>query len=107
MPKTMSRLSTDDVLVPVQLVIPDGANPVTPNDVVEFAFVIGGLPPRAEPNGSWTTGFWLQTAGQLLAGVRVGPSGAIDLGPGIWAVWVKILDNPTTPVEAVDTLTIL
>lgn len=108
MPKTQDRSSLDDVLVQVQRNIAAGANPQTSLDVVQFQFVIGGLPKRAEPkDDAWIDGFWIDEPPQpLLAGILVGPGGAIELAEGKWAVWLKIIDNPTVPVAAVDTLTI-
>lgn len=108
MPKTQDRNSLDDFLVPVQLVIPVGANPQTDLDVVQFQFVFGGLPKEREPTSDgWLTGFWLtQSPGPLLAGILVGPGGTIELPVGRWAVWMKVIDNPTVPVKPVDTLTI-
>jgi hypothetical protein len=108
MAKTQSRFSLDDFLIPVQVAVPDGTNPDLTADDVSFQFVLGGLPPRAQPtDDGWLTGFWLpQQTGPLLAGILVGPSGTAELAVGKWAVWVKVEDNPTIPVQAVDVLTI-
>jgi hypothetical protein len=108
MPKTQDRNSLDDFLVPVSVLIPNGANPDTGLDVVQFQFVVGGLPKRAEPKSDgWIDGFWInQAPGPLLAGILVGPGGTIQLDPGTWAVWIKIIDDPSTPVAPVDQLII-
>lgn len=115
MPKTQSRLSLDDFLVPVEMVIPAGANPVLTNDVVQFQFVNGGLPARIEPTEDpnlpqttgWLDGFWIDNdPGPALAGILVGPGGTAQLPTGRWAVWIRIVDSPTVPVAAIDQLTI-
>lgn len=108
MPKTQNRNSVDDLLVPVQLVIPNGAAKDTDADVVQFQLVLGGLPLRSQPTSSgWVNGFWLRNGSQgLMAGIRIGPGQALTPGPGRWAVCIKIIDNPTSPVAAVDVLTI-
>lgn len=36
----------------------------------------------------------------------VGPGGMIQLQPGVYGVWIKIVDNPEIPVAQVDQLTI-
>jgi hypothetical protein len=107
MPKRQSQFSVDDVLVPVDISIPEGANPETILDVVQFQFVPGGLPPRSAPvSGGWVNGFWLYAQRQLLACCRIGPGTPSALPPGSWAVWIKVIDNPTSPVAAVDQLVI-
>jgi hypothetical protein len=107
--KIQSRWSLDDFLVPVDVVVPQGANPDPTQDVVQFQFVVGGLPARAQPTeDGWVNGFWIRSTQQLLAGVLVGPGGTVTLAPSAtpYAAWVRIVDNPTTPVQAVDTLLI-
>lgn len=108
MPKTQSRWSLDDLLFPVNLIIPDGANPDPALDVVQFQLVLGGLPARAQPTEpAWMNGFWLPAAnGVLYAGVLVGPGGTLTPAPGRWAVWIRVVDNPTIPVAAIDQLTV-
>lgn len=116
MPQTQDRLATVDVLIPVTVPIPVGANPITSADVVQFQFVLGGLPVRNRPTADavppkttgWLNGYWLTpTPGPLLAGILVGPDGgAVALPPGRYAIWIKIVGDPTVPVQAVDQLTI-
>lgn len=108
MPKIMDRNSRDDILIPVEVVVPIGANPNVEADVVSFQFTPGGLPPRSQPtSGGWLPGYWNPLMdGRLAAAITVGPGGAVTLTPGRWTVWIKVSDNPTAPVEAVDVLTI-
>ena len=105
MPKTQNRLSTDDLLIPVTLVVQEGANPDPTTDPVYFAFTPGRLPPRMQPS-TWYAGYWLQEGTQLLVAILVGPEGGVTLGVGPWTVWVKVSDDPTAPVKAVDWLKI-
>ena len=107
MPKTQSHLSLDDFIIPVSTPLSVGTNPDIALDVVQFQFVLGS-PPRANPtDDGWLDGFWLgsQTS-PYLAAIAVGPGGAITLKPGTYTAWIKITDNPTVPVAAVDTLRI-
>lgn len=108
MPKKMNRWSVDDVIIPVDLVVPDGANANTSTDTVVFQFTPGGLPPRTQPtSGGWKTGFWVYAGNQLCAAITVGPGTAVgQMQPGVYAIWVNPEDNPTSPKEPVDTLTI-
>lgn len=107
MPKTMSRLSTDDFIIPVQVLIVEGVSSDPTEDAVLFCFVprSQAAPPSLE---DFTAGFWLDTGAQYLACITVGPSGTIsDLEPGVYNAWIWIVDNPTQPVQQVDTLTII
>ena len=107
MPKRQSRYSNDDLMVPTTVTIPQGANPETITDVVQFQLVAGGLPPRAQPTeDGWIDGFWLYAQQQLMACCHCGPGTALVPTPGAWAVWIRVIDNPTQPVAAVDTLTV-
>lgn len=106
MPKTQARFSTEPVLVPVQVLVPEGVNSDITKDVVEFQFIWGGLPLRSQPTDSgWTAGYWLRDVGGILAAVNVGPTGSIALAPGRYAVCVRVHDT-TTPAAPVDVLTI-
>lgn len=116
MPLSQDRLSTFEVLIPVQVLIPEGANPDTGDDVVQYQFVLGGLPVRNRPTESsnlptstgWLDGYWVTTAsGGLLAAILVGPDGGvIALPPGAYAIWLRVVDNPTVPVAPVDVLVV-
>lgn len=98
------RESRDDVLIPVELLIPEGANPDITADPVAFAFIPGGLPLKRRPvDADFTAGFWIRAAGQTLAGITVGPGGTVTLdGPGTYAIVVKVTDDPTAPIVAPD-----
>jgi hypothetical protein len=108
MPKRMSVTSTDDIIIPVKVAIPEGGNANITTDVVQFAFVPGGLATRRSPSDTeWNVGFWLvQDSGAVNACITVGPGAGLTLTRGEWAIWIKIEDNPTTPVVPVDQLTI-
>lgn len=106
-PKTMDRGSQDDFLIPVTLLIAEGANPSPTEDAVSFAFTIGGLPVRFRPTeNDWLPGFWLQSNGLIYAGILIGPPLGTILAPGRWTAWIRVTDNPTAPQVAVDVLTI-
>lgn len=107
MPKTMNRNSVDDVLIPVQLIVGEGATADPTDDMVQFQFTPGGLPPRVQPvTGEWLTGFWILDLGKNLAGITVGPGTTVVLTQGTYTIWIKVTDAPTAPVAAVDVLTI-
>ena len=108
MPKTMNRKDVDDILIPVTVTTPQGANPDTSLDTVQFQFTPGFLPPRSQPDDSaWTDGHWLKQGRQLLAAITIGPGTLWPLSRGTWVIWIKVLDSPTVPVKAVDTVTIV
>lgn len=105
MPKTMSRLSVDDLIVPVQVLVPEGANSDTTTDVVRFAFTVG-RPPTDQQPGTWYVGGWLRDLGQILATITVGPGTSVPaFKPGTYTVWIMVSDDPTSPVAAVDYVT--
>jgi hypothetical protein len=103
-----SRWSLDDIIIPVSLLIPQGANPDPSLDVVEFQLVLGGLPARAQPkDDAWVAGFWINPpTTPLLACISCGPGGSLTPAEGRWAIWIKVHDNPTVPVVAVDQIII-
>lgn len=106
MPKTMYRGSVDDLLVPVVVLVPQGANSDTTTDPVYFAFTVGRPPTRQQPE-TWYQGSWLRDLGQIMALITVGPGSSVPtFKPGTYTVWVKVTDDPTAPVAAVDVLTI-
>jgi hypothetical protein len=113
-PQRQSALSREFFIVPVEVSVPALANADVTEDVVQFQFVNGGFPPRAWPTPApnppattgWRDGQWVTTpTGLLLAAVLVGP-GALELPRAKYAVWIQVVDNPSNPVEPVDTLTI-
>lgn len=117
MPKRQSVLSLEYFLIPVDVVVPEVANPDVTADEVQFNFVVGGLPtanrsqPSDEPNlpqsTGWVAGTWVTTAtGGVYAGINVGPEGDVTLPRGKFAAWIRVVDNPTVPVAPVDVLTV-
>lgn len=74
---------------------PVGINPT--GDTVQMAFVAAGTLPGG---GDWNNADW-QTPDPgdrtFTARCMIGP-GAVELAPGIYHVFVKVTDNPETPV---------
>lgn len=115
-PQRQSALSREFFIIPVEVMVPALANPDVTADVVQFQFVNGGLPARVWPTEDpdppattgWQNGQWVTTpTGLLLAAVLVGPgTGALELPRAKYAAWIRVIDNPSSPVEPVDTLTI-
>jgi hypothetical protein len=106
MPKVMSRLSTDDFLIPVTPLIVQGLSSDPTGDLVYFAFVpVDQANPPTLP-GDFSEGFWLNTGAQYIAGITIGPEAAVSLGVGKYNGWIWIVDSPTQPVQQVDTLQI-
>jgi hypothetical protein len=108
-PLRWSSLSTDDVMTQITPRVGVDVNKSITQDVVQFAFITGGLPPRRDPGATdWLNGRWVVLDnGLTLAAILVGPSGGvITLTKGKWACWVRVVDNPTVPVTAFDTLTL-
>jgi len=107
-PKTQDRLSLDLLLIPVTVVVPEAGNPDPSTDVVQFQLVNGGLPIRKRPDDDgWVNGYWItRESGTILAAISVGPGGSLTPAPGRWAIWVRVVDNPSVPVAAVDQLII-
>lgn len=94
----MSMLDTRYLNVPVTV----SKNPT--NDVVQFAFKIG---PSRPSNSDWQTGAWQTPESPYVAQLLIGPeNGGYVLAPGIYAIWLKIIDNPEIPVLTVGSLTI-
>ncbi len=117
MPKRQSALSLEFFLIPVEVVVPEVANPDLTADEVQFNFVVGGLPttnrsqPSEDPNlpqsTGWISGTWVTTAtGQVYAAINVGPGGDAALPRGKFAAWIRVVDNPTVPVAPVDSITV-
>lgn len=117
MPQRRSALSTEFTVIPVEVVIPQLASADVEADQVQFNFANGGLPPHLTPGDSpnlpqwsgWLDGQWVDlSTGGLVAVILTGPGegAAVDLARGKWAIWLKVIDNPSVPVAPVDTLTI-
>jgi hypothetical protein len=104
----VSDLSVEYVKVRVQATV-NGVTPYDPTaDQVQFAFVDR----EAEPaGGDWVNGTWETQTINTPNGVQhiyralglVGP-GAKVLARGVYDVYVKIFDNPETPVRFVGIL---
>lgn len=96
-PATIDALSTDYIQALVKASVKGQAvNPT--GDTVQMAFVAVGAKPGT---GDWKTGSWDSPApGLYLAQCLVGPNGGtITLTANItYDVYVKIYDNPETPV---------
>lgn len=103
----MSALSTKYVQIPITATTPTGA-PYNPTaDPVWLAFMITGWP----GDGDWQGGTWASvtsTNNVYWAQLLVGPgTGGLNLGPGGWAIWYKITDDPEVPVDEADFLRIV
>lgn len=65
------------------------------SDAVYMAFTQGS----AQPSG-WNAATWETANGAYVALCLIGPgTTAGPLAPGVWTVWVKVTDNPETPVK--------
>lgn len=103
---SMSELSTEYLFQPVY--VTSLGQPYDPTgDLVQFAFKPPNVPPAS---GDWLSGAWWagqQPDGAWTAEVLVGPenNGNI-LTPGIYAIWLKVTDNPEVPVRVTGQLEI-
>lgn len=101
---TMSSLSTQYVLVPVQAIVAgQSMNPTT--YTVQFAFTAIGADPVSWLTGSWQAG---TTNGLYMAQCLIGPlNGGHVLAPATYAIWIQITGNPEVPVLQPGLLTIV
>lgn len=103
-----SSLATLMVQVPISAVL-NGTTAYNPTaDTVQFAF-IAPLPNIKPAPSDWQAGSWVTNPGPVyMAQCLVGPGGTIALAAGVYAIWVKVIDNPETfiPPGGVGTLTI-
>jgi hypothetical protein len=96
---TISHLSTEYVLVPISAT-KQGVSYNPTGDVVQMAF----MPNTAQQPGvsDWQTASWDTDSTNIIypysAKCLVGPSGVITLVTGTYVIFVKITDNPETPV---------
>jgi hypothetical protein len=92
---TQSSLST----AYIQVLIATGTYDPT-YDNVQFAFMLDSYPALIPSDDDWQTASWSIAPGpQYWAQCLVGPAnGGIPLTPGLYQVWVKIIDNPQVPV---------
>jgi hypothetical protein len=93
---TLSRLSTEYVLVQVSFTV-SGAAVSPTGDTVQMAFTHGGALPAS---GDWHSASWETAGTQYYARCLVGPASGVILAPGTYAVWVKITDSPEVPVRS-------
>ncbi len=101
----ISRLSTEYVIVPVNAVF-DGVTANPTQDTVQFAFTMGyGVLPVTWIVGSWDVnpvqGIWYNAKCLVGSG-----AGGVPLVPGTYTVWIRITDNPETPVRQAGSLII-
>lgn len=84
-----------------------GGAPYNPTvDVVEFAFTSGSTQPDTWHAGSWDTSQPNPQTSTYCAQILIGPTGAVTLPAGRYNIWIKIHDNPETPVLPAGQLTI-
>jgi hypothetical protein len=102
---TISRLSTEYVLVPISATKSGVAyNPT--GDVVTMAF----MPTAIQQPGlsDWMASSWDTDSTNIIYPYNVkclvGPSGVITLNTGTYVIFVKIVDNPEIPVLQVGQL---
>lgn len=96
---TISHLSTEYILIPIS--VTKAGDPFNPtSDEVQFAFMPN---PVQQPGMSdWVTGEWDTDTSNIIypynAKCLVGPTGTITLGTGAYSIYVKVFDDPETPV---------
>jgi hypothetical protein len=95
----MSHLATEYILIPLSAT-KAGLSYNPTGDAVQFAFM--PTPTQVPQNTDWVTGAWDTNTTNILfpysAKCLVGPSGTTTLGIGTYIVYLKIQDNPETPV---------
>lgn len=96
---TISHLSTEYVLIPLQVI--KTSLPYNPTgDIVQFAFMPNAV---QQPTVSdWVNGSWETVTTNIIypynAKCLIGPSGSTALTQGDYVIFVKITDNPEVPV---------
>lgn len=79
---------------------------------VEFAFVADGTAVDYPQEAGWLAGELTQESAQWWARVLIGPDAptasppGLSLAPGVYGVWVRLADNPETPVRFTGTVTV-
>lgn len=87
----ISSLSKEYVLVPVSA--KEAGAPIDPTtSPVEMAFAAAD----ADPD-DWHEAEWETAGSKHYARCLVGP-GEVEIEKGLWQVWVRVTDNPETPV---------
>jgi hypothetical protein len=96
----MNHLSTQYYPVPVAA-SKAGVSYNPTGDTVQMAFM--PTPTQVPGNSDWASASWETDTSNIIypysAKVLVGPNGVITLGIGMYIVYVKITDNPETPVD--------
>jgi hypothetical protein len=96
---TLSHLSTEYVLIPIQ--VTKAGVPYNPtSDTLQFAFMPNSV--QVPITGDWVSGVWETVATNIIypynAKCLVGPTGSTVLTLGTYVIYLKITDNPETPV---------
>lgn len=96
---TISHLSTEYVLIPIQ--VTKSGTPYNPTgDAVQFAFMPNAV--QQPVNADWVNGSWETVATNFLypynAKCLIGPSGSTALTTGSYVIYLKVTDNPEIPV---------
>lgn len=100
---SVSAEATMYVQIPVTALV-SGLPSDPTGDTVSLAFMLG----RATPDTpDWVLGSWQTSSvnGQYFAQALVGPTGHV-LTPGVYTVWIKIEDDPETPIAQSGNLTV-
>lgn len=98
-PHTVSRLSTEYVMAIQHTGLDESWNPlpaVPINGSVEFAFVPFGEEPIET---DWVPGEGIAVFDGQYARTLIGPEGQVELQPGKYHVWVRIIDPPEKGVQ--------
>jgi hypothetical protein len=102
---TISHLSTEYVIVPISA-NKEGISYNPTGDEVFMAFMPNAI--QQPGNTDWMTSSWDTDTTNIIypyaVKCLVGPSGVITLNPGTYVLFVKIEDNPETPVLTVGQL---
>jgi len=97
---SISHLSLQYVNVPVKALTISGTAYDPTGDTVTMAFMPQAT--QVPQSGDWQAAIWATRSGDILnpyaACCLVGPGGTIQLGIGTYIIYVKISDNPETPV---------
>ena len=96
---TLSHLSTEYVLVPLQ--VTKAGVPYNPtSDTLQFAFMPNSV--QVPVTADWVAGVWESVPTNIIypynAKCLVGPTGTTVLTLGTYVMYLKITDNPEVPV---------
>jgi hypothetical protein len=99
----ISSLSTEPVSVDVSMMA-GGLSSDPTSSAVQFAFVNTVNQPASD---QWVNGTWAAGGPPYVAQILQGPSGGtVNLPPGRYAVWIKIITSSQVPVRNTGTLVI-